>query len=53
MPVLLDAVLESYAALGGGECDRRDRAARIVNRHGEAAADAELRCFFKKSALRL
>jgi hypothetical protein len=53
MPVSLDATLEGCAALVVGERDRRDWAAWIADRHGEAGADAKLHRSFKKPLPRL
>ena len=50
--VLLDAAPERRAPFVGCECDRRDRTARIVNSHGEPAANAEMRRLIEESALR-
>lgn len=49
--VLLDASPEIRTALVGSECDRRDWAARIVNWHSEATADAELCRLIKQCLL--
>jgi hypothetical protein len=52
VPVLLDAALEGCVALVSRERDRRDRTAWIVHRHGEPAANAEVRRLVEESALR-
>jgi len=51
MTVLLDTAPEFLTTLVGSEGDGGDRTARIVNRHGEAAADPELRRLVEESAL--
>jgi hypothetical protein len=53
MTVLLDTAPEFLTTFVRSEGDGRDRTARIVKRHGEAAADPELRRLVEKSALRL
>ncbi len=52
-PILLDAALERRAALVRGECDRRDRATRVMHGHREATADTEMRRLVEQRALRL
>jgi hypothetical protein len=49
--VLLDTAPESLATFVGSEGDSSDGTARVVNRHGEAAADPKLRRLVEKSAL--
>src|SRR5215471_955530 len=49
--VLLDTAPESLATFVGSEGDSSDGTARVVNRHGKAAADPELRCLVEECAL--
>jgi len=51
MAVLLDTAPEFLTTFVGSEGDSGDWTATIVNRHGEAAADPELRSLVEKSAL--
>ena len=51
MAVLLDTAPEFLTTFVGSEGDGSDGTARVVNPHGEGAADPELRSLVEKSAL--